>query len=225
VPFDVISQQLQVSKADPNMTMRRKGTHVFNYFSNGTRVTTISDLRDPTTYPRSAIFLNNTAQSTAGNFITRLKPHDVPLHHFLYRGWSASIISTLSFFPAYFYTYTYILEKLYANSHKLSFLPTSHFVYSVAAGIVGGITGTIVSAPADVIKTRIQIARESGQSELRWFSMAKTIIRTEGIRGLSVGILARLSIIIPLGSLNFWAFEKVREWSIVKTKDADSSGK
>ena len=118
-----------------------------------------------------------------------------------------------------------MLEKLYANSHSLSFLPTSHFVYSVAAGIVGGITGTVVSAPADVIKTRIQIARESGQSELRWVNVAKMIVRTEGIRGLFVGVGARLSIIIPLGSLNFWAFEKVREWSIVKIKNADGSSK
>ncbi|EXX62034.1 Sfc1p [Rhizophagus irregularis DAOM 197198w] len=93
------------------------------------------------------------------------------------------------------------------------------------AGVLAGATATITSAPFDVVKTKIQIARRAGQGELRWLNVATRVVRTEGIKGLFVGLTARLWIIVPLGSLNFWVFEKVREWSIVNSTLNDENEK
>jgi hypothetical protein len=153
--------------------------------------------------------------------IARLKPKGVPVYQWLYRGWSATLLNTVSFFPPYFFVYSYTLEQLRANAQLTPFLPTSHFSLSVAAGVVSGVTATIVSAPFDVVKTRIQIERKAGRADLRWLNMARATIRTEGLRGLFVGMSARLWIVVPLGSLNFWVFEKVRDWSTVKVKRKD----
>ena len=159
------------------------------------------------------------------NFITHLKPKDVPLYKFLYRGWTAGLLTTISFFPAYFFTYTYTLEQLRKNKYHLSFLPSSHFLLSVTAGVLAGTTATFTSAPFDVVKTKIQIARRAGQGELKWLNVATNIVKTEGIKGLFVGLSARLWFIVPLGSLNFWVFEKVKEWSTVNSILDDENGK
>ena len=221
VPFDVISQQLQVSKSNFS-----KNTNINNVSSPLKRqISTSSSTKQPTfvvttTHDTVQVSPNinrqnpNTTHSSK-NFITRLKPKDVPLYKFLYRGWGAGLLNTISFFPAYFFTYTYTLEQLRQNRHHLSFLPSSHFLLSVMAGVLAGATATVTSAPFDVVKTKIQIARKAGQGELKWLNVATRIVKTEGIKGLFVGLSARLWIIVPLGSLNFWVFEKVREWSTI----------
>ncbi|CAB4400671.1 mitochondrial carrier [Rhizophagus irregularis] len=235
VPFDVISQQLQVSKA--NLSTNTSTNNITNYSALFRRqISTSSTTKQPTfvvttTHDTSQIPSNVNKQFNISkillskNFITHLKPKDVPLHRFLYRGWTAGLLNTISFFPAYFFTYTYTLEQLRLNKYNISFLPSSHFLLSVMAGVLAGATATITSAPFDVVKTKIQIARRAGQGELRWLNVATRVVRTEGIKGLFVGLTARLWIIVPLGSLNFWVFEKVREWSIVNSTLNDENEK
>ncbi|CAH1765368.1 23231_t:CDS:2 [Entrophospora sp. SA101] len=203
VPFDVISQQLQISKASSSGI---DTLPTFEIVSNTTPATTSSI--------KTALI-----ESSQKNFITRLKPNDVPLYRFLYRGWTAGLLNTVSFFPTYFFVYTYTLEQLRLqqqnNLYLKNILPTSHFLLSVTSGVAAGTMATFTSAPFDVVKTKIQIARKSGQGDLKWLNVANQIIKTEGMRGLFVGMSARLWIVIPLGSLNFWVFEKVKEWSTV----------
>ncbi|RIA89329.1 mitochondrial carrier domain-containing protein [Glomus cerebriforme] len=227
VPFDVISQQLQVSKSNSS-----KNTNTNNVPNSSAlpkrQISTTTTTKQPTfvvttTHDTVQIPSNINKQFNVNksllskNFITRLKPKDVPLYKFLYRGWAAGLLNTISFFPAYFFTYTYTLEQLRQNKYHLSFLPSSHFLFSVIAGVLAGTTATLTSAPFDVVKTKIQIARRAGQGELKWLNVATNIVKNEGIKGLFVGLSARLWIIVPLGSLNFWVFEKVREWSTVNS--------
>ncbi|CAG8466573.1 5501_t:CDS:1 [Ambispora leptoticha] len=233
VPFDVIAQQLQVSKketmnahnvniplAETNTLPKRK-IHTINhliqstYSSIGLTSSSNTTHETKTLHQPGATSAKASLNPSSRNFITRLKPRDVPLYRFLYRGWAAGILNTISFFPAYFYTYTFVLEHYHRRRHHFTFLPSPYFFFSVTSGMAAGITATVVSAPFDVVKTRIQIARKAGQQNLRWLTMAKSILRTEGIRGMYVGISARLWIVVPLGSLNFWVFEKVRDWSAV----------
>ncbi|CAG8516938.1 10178_t:CDS:2 [Diversispora eburnea] len=70
-----------------------------------------------------------------------------------------------------------------------TFLSSSNFLCSMTAGAAAGITGTITSNPFDI-----------------------------GFKGLFVGMSARMWIIVPLGSLNFWVFEKVKNWMSVYLK-------
>ncbi|CAI2170138.1 14362_t:CDS:1 [Funneliformis geosporum] len=219
VPFDVISQQLQVSRSPSSSS---KGTNTNN---NVPALSKSKRQISTSTITKRPIFVVSTRHdvqkvpsdvnksSILTNFISRLKPKDIPLYKFLYRGWTAGLLNTLSFFPAYFFTYTYTLEHLQRNKHHLSFLPSSYFLFSVTSGVVAGTTATFTSAPFDVVKTKIQIARESRRGELRWLNIATSILKTEGIKGLFVGMTARLWVVVPLGSLNFWVFEQVREWS------------
>jgi hypothetical protein len=235
VPFDVISQQLQVSK--PISPLKNANTNNVPNSSTLPRrqISTSTTTKQPilvvtTTHDTVRIPSNVNKQFNLNtilskNFITRLKPKDVPLYKFLYRGWTAGLLNTISFFPTYFFTYTYTLEQLGQNKHHLSFLPSSHFLFSVMAGVLAGATATFTSAPFDIVKTKIQIAREAGQGELKWLNVATGIVKTEGVKGLFVGLSARLWIIVPLGSLNFWVFEKVREWSTVNLILDDESDK
>ncbi|KAG9287911.1 hypothetical protein G9A89_017506 [Geosiphon pyriformis] len=243
VPFDMISHQLQVSKKDPsvnniqhpeslninnknqpineNSTFPKRNIHTINHIKQFTfGILSTAHEKATKTPTKSSIFPSIKLRD---NFITRLKPHDVPWYRFLYRGWSAGILSTISFFPVYFYTYTFTLQHLERNQHFFTFLPSQHFFLSVSAGMVAGLSATFASAPFDVVKTRIQIAREAGHNNMRWLAMAGSILRTQGLRGMFVGMSARLSIIVPLGSLNFWVFEKVREWSAVRIELPPSS--
>ncbi|CAG8630067.1 148_t:CDS:1 [Ambispora gerdemannii] len=244
VPFDVITQQLQISKKEvtnthnvniplAENTLPKRKIHTTNHLIqptfNSIALTTSSSTTTHETKPPSSHLSSKTPleaqppgvtaaaslNPSSKNFITRLKPHDVSLYRFLYRGWSAGILHTISFFPAYFYTYTFVLEHYQRHLNHFTFLPSPYFFFSVTSGMAAGITATLVSAPFDVVKTRIQIARKAGQHNLRWLTMAKSILHTEGIRGMYVGISARLWIVVPLGSLNFWVFEKVRDWSAV----------
>ncbi|CAG8669387.1 23414_t:CDS:2 [Dentiscutata erythropus] len=208
IPFDVISQQLQVSRS-PHFSTNNV-TQINNTSPTLKRAISTATTSNQPTYivtPHNTPLTPNIndphlhSVSLRNNFITRLKPKDVPLHHFLYRGWAAGLLNTISFFPAYFFTYTYTLETLQKNQHP---------------GVMAGAIATFTSAPFDVVKTKIQIAREAGQKELRWWNMAASIVKTEGVKGLFVGMSARMWVIVPLGSLNFWVFEKVRDWSVVK---------
>ncbi|CAG8519591.1 10124_t:CDS:2 [Scutellospora calospora] len=176
IPFDVISQQLQVSRSAHFSTNNINQTNNTSTTLKRAISTATTSNHQPiyvVTSPRDTHLTHNINDShlrsisLKNNFITRLKPKDVPLHRFLYRGWAAA-------------------------------------------------TATFTSAPFDVVKTKIQVAREAGQKELRWLNMATSIVKTEGLKGLFVGMSARMWIIVPLGSLNFWVFEKVRDWSIVK---------
>ncbi|CAG8577722.1 19933_t:CDS:1 [Racocetra persica] len=219
IPFDVVSQQLQVSRSaifSPNNITQINNTSpsLKRAISTATTSNIVTSHNSPLTHNINDSYLHSV--SLKNNFITRLKPKDVPLHRFLYRGWAAGLLNTVSFFPTYFFTYTYTLETLQQNQHRFPFLPSSHFFLSVSAGVMAGATATFTSAPFDVVKTKIQIAREAGQKELKWWNMAASIVKTEGMRGLFVGMSARMWIIVPLGSLNFWVFEKVRDWSVVK---------
>ncbi|CAG8829532.1 22319_t:CDS:1 [Gigaspora margarita] len=223
IPFDVISQQLQVSKSP--LLASNNVTQINNTSPTLKRAISTATTSNQPTYivtSHNTPLTHNVSDphlhpvSLRNNFITRLKPKDVPLHRFLYRGWAAGLLNTISFFPAYFFTYTYTLETLQENQHRFPILPSSYIFLSVSAGVMAGATATFTSAPFDVVKTRIQIARESGQKELRWWNMAASIVKTEGVKGLFVGMSARMWVIVPLGSLNFWVFEKVRDWSVVK---------
>ncbi|CAJ0757765.1 20769_t:CDS:1 [Entrophospora sp. SA101] len=235
VPFDVISQQLQISKASSSgIDTVIPGGELPSLNNNNNNNSKISKRTISTTsskkLPTFEIVSNTTPATTSSiktaliessqkNFITRLKPNDVPLYRFLYRGWTAGLLNTVSFFPTYFFVYTYTLEQLRLqqqnNLYLKNILPTSHFLLSVTSGVAAGTMATFTSAPFDVVKTKIQIARKSGQGDLKWLNVANQIIKTEGMRGLFVGMSARLWIVIPLGSLNFWVFEKVKEWSTV----------
>lgn len=257
VPFDVISQHLQVSKGSSssfiNPSSSGGNNNNNNIGSNNMKIpkrtisTTNSFFQPSLTAPHDISqqltnynHNNNRSIFSLKNYINYLKPKELPLHRFLYRGWVATILSTISFYPTYFFVYTYTLERLYESKDRLpTFLSNSHFFCSVTAGAAAGFAGTITSNPFDIVKTRIQIARKNNinseissnnsnsnnnkvtgrgeqlKNELKFFEVTKNIIKSQGFKGLWVGMIARMWIIVPLGSLNFWVFEKVRDWSIV----------
>ncbi|RFU24142.1 hypothetical protein B7463_g12201, partial [Scytalidium lignicola] len=88
------------------------------------------------------------------------------------------------------------------------------------AGAIGGLATWVVSTPTELIKCRAQMSNAPTSS----FSIARQIIRSEGIRGLYLGgVVTALRDSIGYG-FYFWAYELGTRWmmSTMKTEGGDS---
>ncbi|KAA6428932.1 MAG: mitochondrial carrier family [Trebouxia sp. A1-2] len=65
--------------------------------------------------------------------------------------------------------------------------------------------------PADVVKTRLQVlSGRSGGQHLRALDVAKTLWRSQGLRGFSQGLLARTLTIAPGAAIQWYIYESVK---------------
>ncbi|KAG6582827.1 Mitochondrial Carrier (MC) Family [Phytophthora cinnamomi] len=135
-----------------------------------------------------------------GTFDSNLHVVRHVLHHEgvrgLYRGMVPTLIRDVPFSGLYVLIYTRLRDSW---TDKFSHLP----VYGVhfSSGVVAGVLATSIVHPADVVKTRMQLAimvnkgegsTASVQNSLTLRQTVAKIFRHEGIRGFAKGIIPRV---------------------------------
>ncbi|PSS09100.1 hypothetical protein M430DRAFT_37179 [Amorphotheca resinae ATCC 22711] len=93
------------------------------------------------------------------------------------------------------------------------------------AGAVGGLATWVVSTPTEIVKCRTQVSPSAASASNSW-TIAKEILRTEGIRGLYFGgVVTALRDSIGYG-FYFWSYELSSRFLASRMKDRgmDSAG-
>ncbi|CAM0949697.1 unnamed protein product [Alopecurus aequalis] len=87
------------------------------------------------------------------------------------------------------------------------------FQLHLMSSCVAGTAGTLMTAPIDMIKTRLMLQKESkgGRVYRNGFHCAYQVVRTEGVRSLYKGGFATFARLGPQTAITFIACEKLRE--------------
>ncbi|KAF9982546.1 hypothetical protein BGZ65_002743 [Modicella reniformis] len=244
VPFDMISQQITIAKA---------GAHgSINPVTGSTTTTCVA----PALVPETAVSAANSTATASkapiyvqGSYERLQPPSQMPISEslklqfkqegvrFLFRGYVATLMSTIPFFAAYFPAYeiskVWVMDGIkFVRSQQPnspSPIPSSEWhqlIISSIAGCMASLAGVLVSSPSDMVKTRIQTEQRlqptngSGvklpMSSLKWMDVFMEIWRKEGFMKFFAGTKARAILAVPGGALNFIIFDFVRSVSIKK---------
>ncbi|KAG0298947.1 hypothetical protein BGZ98_010411 [Dissophora globulifera] len=154
---------------------------------------------------------------------------------FLFRGYVASLMSTIPFFAAYFPAYE--VSKVWVkdgidfvrsmqSSSDSPFPPPelNQLIISSVAGSMASLTGVMISSPSDMVKTRIQTEQRLQPANgtgvkvplpsLKWIDVFMEIWKKEGFMKFFAGTKPRIILAVPGGALNFVIFDFVRSVSI-----------
>ncbi|XP_039271931.2 solute carrier family 25 member 44-like [Styela clava] len=135
----------------------------------------------------------------------------------LYRGYAVSLCTyglNSGFYWGFYYMYSELLE---------SFLPEQkgrllEALRISASGILGSATAIILTNPLDVVRTRYQLQVRAGTEIQSAFTTFKTLLNTEGYKGLTKGMTAR----IVQSSFSSWililGYEYVKKMSLRQDK-------
>lgn len=121
----------------------------------------------------------------------------------LYRGSAATLLRDVPFSMLYFPIYSYL---------KLAFRDAeagrTSFGYCFLAGTGAGVFSAFLSTPADVIKTRLQVAPTEGAKPYAGVvDCTRAIVREEGAAALFKGSGPRMGIIAPLFGIALMVYE------------------
>lgn len=111
---------------------------------------------------------------------------------------------------AQFWTY----ERLKAEAKHLNVYAAHRDSTNFVCGAVAGAMANAVITPLDVIRTRL-IAQDNRKGYTNTLHAAKTIMRSEGVRGLYRGIGPAMLQVAPLTGINFMAYNKLCVWSVI----------
>ncbi|KAG0241137.1 hypothetical protein BGW41_006243 [Actinomortierella wolfii] len=157
---------------------------------------------------------------------------------FLFRGYVATLFSTMPYFAAYFPAYEISkwwvrdgiaqVRSLQDSADPFPPARSHQFIVSTIAGGIASLAGVFASAPMDIVRVRIQTEQRlqlpSSSSSattpaprppsLKWMTVFKDIVRNEGWLALFRGFNARAMLSVPGGALNFIIFDFVRSISM-----------
>ncbi|KAF9582417.1 hypothetical protein BGW38_000231 [Lunasporangiospora selenospora] len=157
---------------------------------------------------------------------------------FLFRGYWATLWTTIPFFAAYFTTYEVASEWVqdsidYAREVQAATRPNpnpfppcaSHqLIVSSVSGSAASMAAVLLSSPFDMVKTRIQTEQRLQPTNasgiklplpsLKWMDVARDIWKKEGPLAFFRGIRARAILTVPGGAFNFMIFDLVRSFSL-----------
>ncbi|KAK3819871.1 MAG: mitochondrial carrier domain-containing protein [Benniella sp.] len=242
VPFDMISQQITIAKAGAQGNV----TPV----AGSTTATCVA----PAIVPEAAVSPNTAAAATVNKTPIHVQGSFQPASQmpiseslklqfkqegvrFLFRGYVATLMSTIPFFAAYFPAYeiskVWVMDGIeFVRSQQpnsSSPIPTPEWhqlIISSVAGSMASLAGVLVSSPSDMVKTRIQTEQRlqpvSGSGaklpmpSLKWMDVFMEIWKKEGFMKFFSGTRARAILAVPGGALNFIIFDFVRSVSIKK---------
>ncbi|KAI8099745.1 mitochondrial carrier domain-containing protein [Halteromyces radiatus] len=126
----------------------------------------------------------------------------------LYNGLEATILRHAIWNGGYFSVISTVRGALPEATNKNEQL-RNNFV----AGTVGGIFGTILNAPTDVVKSRIQGYTGVGPKKYNWtFPSIILIGREEGIRSLYRGFVPKVLRLGPGGGILLVVYDTVSNW-------------
>ncbi|XVF21876.1 hypothetical protein REPUB_Repub12eG0127200 [Reevesia pubescens] len=81
----------------------------------------------------------------------------------------------------------------------------------LTSSTIAGLVSTLITAPIDMVKTRLMLQRESVGSYKNGFHCAYQVLRTEGRRGLYKGGFATFARLGPQTTITFILCEKLRK--------------
>ncbi|XP_010521522.1 PREDICTED: mitochondrial arginine transporter BAC2 [Tarenaya hassleriana] len=127
----------------------------------------------------------------------------------LYRGMAAPLAS-VTFQNAMVFQIYAILSRSFDTSIPLEDPPSYR---GVALGGIGtGALQSLMLSPVELIKIRLQLQSKIHHSGHRGpISVAKTILRTEGLKGIYRGLTITVLRDAPAHGLYFWTYEYMRE--------------
>lgn len=128
----------------------------------------------------------------------------------LYRGLGVSMVGSAPATCLYLTSYEVSKDSLqsvdvFRNSPSLSYL---------GAGMLAEAVSCVLWVPIDVVKERMQVQTKSTRQPVYYRNTAhamRTIMKTEGLRGLYKGYVATLLSFGPFSALYFMLYEKVCE--------------
>ncbi|KAF9188023.1 hypothetical protein BGZ51_000896 [Haplosporangium sp. Z 767] len=242
VPFDMVSQQITIAKAGAPGTV------------STVPVTTTAASVAPPLVPVASPAVSTAAATklpifVAGSYEPLQSPQPMPISEslklqfkqegvrFLFRGYCATVMSTVPFFAAYFPAYeiskVWVIGGIdYVRSLQISrpnvFPPPEldQLIISSIAGSIASLSGVMVSSPSDMVKTRIQTEQRLQPTNgtgvklplpsLKWMDVFMEIWKKEGFMKFFAGTKARAILAVPGGALNFVIFDYVRSVSAIK---------
>ncbi|KAF3699205.1 Calcium-binding mitochondrial carrier protein Aralar1 [Channa argus] len=125
----------------------------------------------------------------------------------LYKGAKACFLRDIPFSAIYFPVYAHIKTQLADEQGRLGALQL------LTAGAIAGIPAASLVTPADVIKTRLQVAARAGQTTYSGVTDCfRKILREEGFRALWKGAGARMCRSSPQFGVTLVTYELLQRW-------------
>lgn len=124
----------------------------------------------------------------------------------LYKGLSSPLLTASSLNSILFGVYGYSLHLLGAQHGSI----TSSMLTVFTAGCAGGLVSSVLSSPMELIKTRLQIHGKGSQvtsEKMGVLSCCRHIYETEGLKGMSRGLVATLWRDVPATGAFFVVYE------------------
>ncbi|XP_042351082.1 calcium-binding mitochondrial carrier protein Aralar1-like [Plectropomus leopardus] len=128
----------------------------------------------------------------------------------LYKGAKACFLRDIPFSAIYFPVYAHAKEKLADEDGQLGALQL------LTAGAIAGVPAASLVTPADVIKTRLQVAARAGQTTYSGvIDCFRKILREEGFRAFWKGAGARVFRSSPQFGVTLVTYELLQRWLYV----------
>ncbi|XP_057708049.1 electrogenic aspartate/glutamate antiporter SLC25A12, mitochondrial-like isoform X2 [Corythoichthys intestinalis] len=125
----------------------------------------------------------------------------------LYKGAKACFLRDIPFSSIYFTAYAHTKEMLADENGKVGALQL------LTAGAVAGIPAASLVTPADVIKTRLQVAARAGQTTYNGvIDCFRKILKEEGFRAFWKGTGARVFRSSPQFGVTLLTYELLQRW-------------
>ncbi|XP_001360257.3 mitochondrial thiamine pyrophosphate carrier isoform X1 [Drosophila pseudoobscura] len=122
----------------------------------------------------------------------------------IWRGHNSGQVLSITYAVVQFWSY----EQLRVKAHKMPFFDDRPLLLYFVCGGLAGCLGTVAAQPFDVIRTQVVAAdptsKRSRMSSLRGVHFVHS---TEGLRGLSRGLVFTLAQIFPLVGANFLIYK------------------
>jgi hypothetical protein len=90
------------------------------------------------------------------------------------------------------------------------FYSETYTLNQAASGGLAGLSAALVTAPFDVLKTKMQV------HAITLLDAAKQTIKDGGLKAFWTGVAPRLMILIPINALNFVMFETAKDLATIK---------
>ncbi|XP_062862018.1 electrogenic aspartate/glutamate antiporter SLC25A12, mitochondrial-like [Trichomycterus rosablanca] len=128
----------------------------------------------------------------------------------LYKGAKACFLRDIPFSAIYFPVYAHAKTKLADDEGRLGALQL------LTAGAIAGVPAASLVTPADVIKTRLQVAARAGQTTYSGvIDCFRKILREEGFRAFWKGAGARVCRSSPQFGVTLVTYELLQRWFYV----------
>ncbi|XP_061697038.1 electrogenic aspartate/glutamate antiporter SLC25A12, mitochondrial-like [Syngnathoides biaculeatus] len=125
----------------------------------------------------------------------------------LYKGAKACFLRDIPFSAIYFPAYAHTKEMLADDKGKVGALQL------LAAGAIAGVPAASLVTPADVIKTRLQVAARAGQTTYNGvIDCFRKILKEEGFRAFWKGAGARVFRSSPQFGVTLVTYELLQRW-------------